>query len=261
MVMKQAKPRFGPGKLVIQPIISATGDAIADVQSYHVDLTAFDLNIDFDQKDWKGSGTFSREIAVSGGKVAGSAEGLFSREMLRDIIGWSGETGKAIVLYETKAGDGIAVSGGSLTIDIADHLPDGAEFVTDLGVRNVAGDSLVRDQTSPSSGAYSVNDTTGVYTLGAAGTYFVSCLYKITKTGAVTVDMSDFEAGAAPKCRLIYYTSYMGGHDTVRLECVVFPKIAELAAKQGDFSVKKLDFSATLDEATKTTIGWINSVR
>jgi hypothetical protein len=260
-MIKKAKPRFGPGTLFVQPIIDSNGNAIVNVQSYRVDLTSFDLNIDLDQKDWKGSGTFSQEIAVSSGKVSGSAEGLFSREMLRDIMGWSGETGQAVVVYDTPAGDGISVTSGALTIDMSDHIPSGAEFLTDLGVRDVAGDFLERDQTSPGAGKYACNEANGVYTLGAAGSYYVSCLYKIAKAGAVTVDMTDFEAGLSPKCRLIYHSKYMTGKDVVRLECVVFPKIAELAAKQGDFSTKKLEFSATLDEATKSTIGWINSER
>jgi hypothetical protein len=125
---------------------------------------------------------------------------------------------------------------------------NGATFDADLGVTyNATGLPLQRVASAPTTGQYTVNTTTGVYTFAAADTGLTVLLTytnTITMATSQSLTIANKQIGVTPTFQLDFYTSLNQPTAlpfAVRLFACVGGKLA-LATKLEDFLMPEIDF-------------------
>ena len=124
-----------------------------------------------------------------------------------------------------------------------------ANFDTDLGVRFATSNlPLVKVASGPTTGQYSVNSATGIYTFAAADTtktLLINYAYKLPSTGQ-TLAITQQLLGASPVFQLDYYTIRNTKPLVLRFPQCQANKIT-LAAKLEDFIMPELDIEMFAD--------------
>jgi hypothetical protein len=134
---------------------------------------------------------------------------------------------------------------------------NGATFKTDLGVYSpTQGRFLTRVASSPATGQYAVNTTTGAYTFAAAdtgGTVKLYYTYGSTSTGA-TITGTNPPMGASVIFGLQLVNQYRGKSLSLSFPAVQASKLA-LPMKLDDFTLPSLDMQAQ-DDGTGNVFNW-----
>ena len=202
------------------------------------------LDISFAEKELRGQLQLPVDIARGAGKISGKAKsGQFSSALYKAVL--SGATGPAagskIGIHEESG----TIPGTPYTITVA----QGATFYEDLGVMNsVTGLYMSRVASAPTTGQYSVNTTTGVYTFAAADTTVtvkISYSYTSTTVG-FTTSFTNQLMGTGTTFTLTVYSTYKTLSSGFRLWSVSMPKLS-MALKNEDYTMHDLDFSAAAD--------------
>lgn len=117
-----------------------------------------------------------------------------------------------------------------------------ANFDKDLGVINpLTGLPYKRVASAPTTGQYSVNEATGIYTFAAADTTLnVNISYSYKTTGGQTLPITQTLLGSSPIFQLDYYTSRNNKPFLARFNQCQASKLA-MATKLEDFVMPELD--------------------
>lgn len=201
------------------------------------------VDFSFSNKGLPGQYQFPVTVARGSGKISCKAK-------------WGRLQGRAlnsIFFGGTKAAGSVAVaqqeSGTIPSTPYQITVANGATFADDLGVRDSA--TLIpytRVASAPTTGQYSVNTATGVYTFASADTTkTVKIDYSYTVAGSgEKISIANQLIGAAPNFKSVFTQIYSGQRQTLVLNACVASKLAG-ASKTEDFFVPELDFEAMAD--------------
>ena len=238
---------FGAGDVYATQIQDASGNAITNASPIRI-AGLQEMSIDFqgDLKEYYGQSRYALYVAQGKVKTTGKMKGAFidavSLNTLFFGLGTTSGTMKAVNVDNT----GTVVPSTPFTI--TPTVPNGGTFVEDLGVRNASGQIMTKVASAPTTGQYSV--AAGVYTFAAADVgvkMFTSFSYTYTDVGAKRISLQNLAMGATPILKLHYMTQYQGKRALVVLESVISQKLGLFSAKNDDFSVPELEFTAQAD--------------
>lgn len=230
---------FGAGNLILIPLASATSTPV----QFNA-LQDFSVDFKFDKKTLHGQSQFP--LAVARGK--GSIEGKFKDASVNGGVFNSvffGDTGAVGQLLMAAKEAGTVPASTSYIVTVANS----ATFDTDGGVLHAAtGLPFTKVASAPASGEYSV--AAGVYTFAAAdanAAVLISYVYT-SATGGTKTAITNKLMGAAPKFKVLYSTLFDGKAVTIQLNSCQSDDM-KLAAKNDDFTIPELSFSAFADAA------------
>lgn len=206
-----------------------------------------DLQLDFsgDIKELFGQNQFALDVARGKVKITGKAKLAQISAPLMNALFFGGtiNTGQTLTLYQ-EAGT-IPATPFQVTVAQA------ATYTTDLGVFDLlTGNPLTRVASGPTTGQYSVNLATGVYTFAAADTLKgVLIDYAYTATSGWTMASGNPLMGNTPRFSATFAQHYGGNQMTITMPTCVTSKFT-LPTKLDDYVMEELDFQAFLGTAT-----------
>jgi hypothetical protein len=214
-----------------------------------------DVQIDWDwqTKELWGQYQFPVDIARGQGKITGKAK--FARifgSIYGDLFfGQTPATGQ-LTVSENEAATVPATTPYTVTVANA------ASYVDDLGVFYAtgasAGNRFTRVTTPAAAGQYSVNLSTGIYTLAAAdagAALLISYLYTVSSSGKKLVLTNQF-MGYTPSFKATFYTTKTTQGTPAGMALVLNACTAtklSLPTKTDDYEIQEFDFSAFADAA------------
>ena len=206
-------------------------------------LTDVSIDLSYTMKSLIGNQQFAVDIARGEGKITGKAtfktiNSLLLAQLLSGATTTAGNVG------------GVFMEGPASPTTNTITAVHGATFKTDLGVwDNTAQKWLTWVASGPTTGQYSVNATTGVYTFAAADSthqFSLNYSYTVASTGT-TVSLQNQLMGTNTYFQLGLFENYsnspVGGQSGIMLPNVVFSKMA-LGFKNNDFTNDQVDFEA-----------------
>ena len=139
-------------------------------------------------------------------------------------------------------------------------VANGTGFYLDLGVTDLlTGNPMKQVASAPTTGQYSVNQSTGVYTFAAADTgksVLISYLYTATTVNSGTLNITNQLMGQTPKFQLVASQLYNGHYFTLVLYSCVADKLS-MPLKQDDHTIPEIGYSAHANSANQ--IGFIST--
>lgn len=133
-----------------------------------------------------------------------------------------------------------SAGGNTITITPANS----GTFKGDLGVTDVFAVPLKRVASAPTTGQYSVDETTGIYTFAVADagkTVFINYRYEASVAGAQSGTVMNLDMGHAPNFALNLMQSYKGKILYFRFHRCVSNKLG-FATKQDDYTIPDFEF-------------------
>lgn len=208
-----------------------------------------DIDLSFAVKEL--TGQFQAPVALARGamKITGKAKAaLISSPAFNSIFfGQTVATGTVLTQYRelgTPASNIITVA-------------NAANFVADFGVYNAnTGVRQGRVSSAPTSGAYSVNEATGVYTFpsGTVTPMLISYQYNASASGQ-NVAIANQLMGSQPTFTMLLSESYNGKILNLQLNAVICPKLV-MNFKNEDFMIPEFDFQASADSSGNIGTIW-----
>lgn len=211
-----------------------------------------DVTIDVkgDTKTLYGQGQFP--IATARGKIDISIKGklaAFDMKMWNQIY-FSQTVATGVDLVADQEPGTIPSPSGPYTIQVTNHTnflnPDG-----DQGVQYASnGQQLDRVASGPTTGQYSVAESTGTYTFAAADTglgVLISYLYTSSARG-VNIAVNQQNMGFAPEVELFLYSLFRGKYLALRLYDVTLGQVS-FPTKLEDFWMSDFDGKAFANAA------------
>lgn len=241
---------FNTGVMIATPVAGNEGSNPTPLALGILQEGAFDVS--WEVKTLYGQNQFPVDVAKGKGKVSGTAK-------------FASVTGKTI--SDLFFGQGVSSPGQSPVYLEADTIPGtpyqvtvthASAFVFDLGVIYTAtGVALTKVASSPTTGQYSVNTATGVYTFAAADTTLgvsISYVYTLSgSTGFRTVIANEL-MGFGPVFEMDFFISYAGSNaggtqtTLVRAYNCIMTKWG-LPSKQGDYTIQDVAFECFANSA------------
>lgn len=241
---------FGSGKLIAVPTNLADGTAIANPTPVILGtMQDVSLDLSVEMKTLYGSKRYP--IAVGQGKGKTEIKAKYA-EIDGGILG-SLFFGKASTAGITAAvfdsAGTIPATPGPYTLTVTP--PSSGTFVADLGVMLTAtGTQMTRVASSPATGEYAVNTSTGVYTFASADqgkAVAISYEYSAASGGKIWT-MTNETMGYTPSFSLILQNGYDGKNLVCKLNRCVSGKLS-LPLKSDDFAVYDFEAEAFADAA------------
>jgi hypothetical protein len=244
---------FGSGALWAERT-DVTGSGIGPVQVGVLQDCA--INYDATLKELRGQLLFPDDVAIGERKITVTAKhGRIFGALFSDVVfGTTAATG-AITVAQGESASVPATSTYTYTTSNA------ATFVLDLGVFMVtpggsstllAGQKFTRVTTPTTSGQYSVNQSTGIYTFAAAdASAAVKVNYAYSLTTGLKSTITNGLQGVTPTFKATFYTARSGLNNnalTWTLNACVCNKLT-LPARMGDYNIPNLDFEAFADSS------------
>lgn len=244
---------FGNGPAFITPLTDAFGNAIASptpIKFAVLQDVSFDLS--WDVKELRGRFQFPVDLARGDGKISGKAKfaHIYGRAVDSILIG-QGITSGRTAIYDDTTGAVIP----STPYQITPTVPSSGTFAADLGVRDSNGVPFKRVASSPATGEYSVNVSTGVYTFAAADaaqTVYIS--FRYTLSGGKTFTVANQVGGDLPTFALEFYGSKNGKGTYFRMPYFTSNKLT-VDLKSGDYTVPEFDMMGAADASGNVLIG------
>lgn len=244
-----AQYAFGSGNWYVTQLQDADGNAISNPTPYPL-MTLQEGSIDFsgDIKELYGQNQFA--VAVARGKVKVGVKVKPARIMaaLWNSLFFGQTLNSGLIAnYTDTAGAAIPATPFQITIT----PPSSGTYAADLGVIDWNGSPMKRVASSPATGQYSVNVTTGVYTFAAADTaktVYINFQYSATVTNAQKMDVMNKPMGYMPTFKSDLTVSYLGKLTTFSLPMCVCNKMS-IGFKNEDFAVPEFD-AAVFDNGT-----------
>ena len=135
------------------------------------------------------------------------------------------------------------------------QIKTGQTFDTNLGALLVATDgsvaTMTRVSTVPTTGQYSLDETSGIYTFAVADIgklVLITYLYLVTAGPGVIVPIENKLMGDVPKFRAILTGKFEGKAALMDLYNCISDKL-NLATKKGDYANPEMDFAAISNPA------------
>jgi hypothetical protein len=236
---------FATGDLFFSTVAGLTPLKIGALQDVSVDFSS-------DIKQLFGQNQFPLDVARGKTKIEGKAASgnVDVNSFNQFFFGLTAATG------ETKRAINEADSIPAMPFQIV--VAEAATFVQDLGVYFAeTGVQLTQVAAAPTTGQYSVDDTTGTYTFAAADTLLdVLINYLYTDTTGSTVELTNQLMGTTPKFRLILSQIYDSKTFTLVLYSCVAEKLS-LPLKQDDYLIADFSFQAQANAAG--SLGYITT--
>lgn len=245
-----AQYSFGSGILHAKPLTDSNGLAIATPTPLEFGvLQDVSVDISFDIKELYGRQQFAVDMARGKGKITSKAKAARINGGLMNslMFGQTVTTGTAKAVSATVAPQTIpANSPYTLTIT----PPNTGVYISDLGVTDIYGTAYARVASTPSTGQYSVDESTGVYTFAAADaskTVFINYRYSATIAGSKSSTVINKNMGDAPTFEITLFTQYKGKFLSLHLYNCMSSKLG-LATKQDDYLIPEFEFSSFADD-------------
>lgn len=247
---------FGSGKLIAVPTNLADGTAIANptpvilgtMQDVSLDLSV-EMKTLYGSKRYPiavGQGKGKTEIKAKYAEIDGGILGSL-------FFGKASTAGIKAAVFDS-AGT-IPATPGPYTLTVTP--PSSGTFVADLGVMLTAtGTQMTRVASSPATGEYAVNTSTGVYTFASADqgkAVAISYEYSAASGGKIWT-MTNETMGYTPSFSLILQNGYDGKNLVCKLNRCVSGKLS-LPLKSDDFAV--YDFEAEAFANAAGELGYI----
>lgn len=239
--------QFGSGVLYGTQLQDATGAAIANPTPVVIGaLQDISVDIAFDTKMLYGQNQFPISVGRGKGKISGKAKlGDIDTATYNNLFFGQVATAGLIGVVNEVTGALIPTTPFQITIT----PPSSGVFSQDLGVLNASGVPMTRVAAGPTTGQYSVNTGTGVYTFAAADVglrVFISFQYTATVTGAQKVAAVNQLMGYAPTFRVDLNEIFNGKQFTLTLFSCLASKLTH-ATKLDDYMIAEMDFDAFAD--------------
>lgn len=139
-------------------------------------------------------------------------------------------------------------------------VANAADFFMDLGVNFVTdGAPLKQVPSGPTTGQYSVNSATGVYTFAAADTtkaVLINYIYDATTVGSGSLTIGNNLMGSTPKFQLVASQIYNGKQFLLMLYSCTADKLS-LPLKQDDYTISEIGYQAQANDANQ--IGFLST--
>lgn len=241
---------FGSGKLIAVPTNLADGTAIANPTPVILGtMQDVSLDLSVEMKTLYGSKRYP--IAVGQGKGKTEIKAKYA-EIDGGILGslFFGKASTAGIKAPVFDSPGtIPATPGPYTLTVTP--PSSGTFVADLGVMLTAtGTQMTRVASSPATGEYAVNTSTGVYTFASADqgkAVAISYEYSAASGGNIWT-MTNETMGYTPSFSLILQNGYDGKNLVCKLNRCVSGKLS-LPLKSDDFAVYDFEAEAFADAA------------
>ena len=240
---------FGAGTLIGVPTNDSTGTAITNPTPVRVaQLQDISIDMSVELKTLYGSGRYPLAVGQGKGKIEIKAK---QADFDASVLG-------SLFLGKTAAGTISAVVLDAVStipttpFQVTISPPSSGTFVADLGVTNAStGATLTRVASGPTTGQYSVNTGTGVYTFASADTgnsVKISYEYTATSAAAKKFALTNDTMGATPAFSAYFSNSYDGKTLAVKFNRMVSAKLA-LPLKNDDFAIYDFEAEAFADSA------------
>jgi hypothetical protein len=246
---------FGAGVLWGTPLLNPDGTVPTNPTPTKFGiLQEVSLNVEFQTKELYGGQQFPAAIGRGQGKITASAKSaqIIGAQWAQLFFGKAYAGGMSMADYNDNTGQAIPAGPSTITIT----PPGSGVFQADLGVVGADGNPLTKVASAPTTGQYSVNVATGVYTFATADagqTVFINYQYSLTAVNApkagnfiVTSDLMGYSPMFAVDLMLTYY----GKQLTMHLYQVTSSKLA-LPAKMDDFLIPQFDMQAFADSQNR----------
>lgn len=239
---------FGSGMMFATPLTDVNGTAISNPTPVKLAiLQDVSLDLSFDAKELHGERQIALDVGRGKGKIMTKAKAarIFSRAFSALFTGQPITTGLTAIFNDTT---GAAIPATPFTI--TPTVPNSGTFAADLGVINASGLPMQRVVSGPTTGQYSVNASTGIYTFAAADTgltVYINYRYTVTASGT-TQTLTNPLTGALPTFRTDMQLLKGSKLFYVGLNNCYSTKLA-LASKQDDFAIPEFDIGC-LDDGT-----------
>ena len=240
---------FGVGDVIAYPLFDANGSAVALPTPVRLAaVQEFSFEFSGDLKEFYGKGRYALDVAQGKVKASGKLKGaILDGRSLDTLFFGSGLNlpGAMVELYADTTGVPFPANTPYTHKPVP---PSGGTYLEDAGVM-VDGVTFVRVASSPAKGQYALS-VDGTYTFAAADagkTAYISYRYSYVSASAKRIAFNNLPMGATPRFRLVYCTKYKGKSMYMDLFSVVAPKLNLFGAKNEDYSVPELDFSAQTD--------------
>lgn len=225
---------FGPGSLYVtrNDIANQTPINIGYIQEFTYDEAG-------ETKELYGENQYP--LVIARGTI--KATGKMKAAMVSGIALAAVFSGQALVAGQLTMARGEAHTIPATPFQVTIAPPNSGVFDTDLGVIfAVTGLPLALVASGPTTGQYSVNPGTGVYTFAAADTLLgVKITYAYTQTGGEHQIIANTPIGTTPSFQIDYTSSLYNKPYYVRFYNCVSTKLAR-SHKLTDFMMPEIDF-------------------
>lgn len=239
----QQQANFGVGYLyaVNAALANPTPVQFATLQDVQPDAS-------FEVKELYGQYTFPELIARGKGKLGLKAKtGRMYSQILNQLVLPGSTTAAGITSLSANETAAIPTTPFQITV------LNGATFATDLGVVYASGANAGKQLTrvagpTPTTGQYTVNTATGVYTFAAADTTIsvaISYAYTVPATG-VTNSYTNQLLGSGSTVQLVVGNFYNGNFFGFKFYAALCDKLA-FPMKNDDFTLNDLEFKCFSD--------------
>jgi len=213
-------------------------------------LQEVDITVDRTLKELIGNYSFASDVAPAQMKITGSAKfAQITASALNDMMfgmSLSSTSGFAMAIGENKT-----IPGTPYQVTVS----NAANFKEDLGVFYAAtGVQLARVASTPATGQYAVNESTGVYTFASGDTTLgVNIYYSYNVTTMKQISMTNPLMGVGPTFEIYLYNTYTDNSGTLntfgmKLNACRSSKL-QLPLKNQDYTIESFDFTAYADAA------------
>lgn len=249
---------FGAGNMYVTQLQDALGAAIANPTPFPL-LTLQEGSFDFsgDLKELFGQNQFA--VAVARGKMKATCK-VKSARVIAGV--WNaiffGQTLSSGLIANYTDSTGAAVPTTPFIITVTP--PSSGTYAANMGVLDWNGNPMTRVASSPATGQYSVNVSTGAYTFASADaglTVYINYQYTATVTGAKKMTVQNLPMGYVPQFKTDLTVAYQGKIVTFSCPLCIANKMT-LPLKNEDFSVPEFDF-ALMDNGAGQILTWSTS--
>lgn len=228
---------FGAGNLVgVRTDISNATPAVFGVLQ--------DIEVDFDASPVELYGQYQFPVAVGRGKVKVTCKAKAAKinSALYNYLFFGNSSATTGGILQIMAESQNVPGSSPYTVQVTNH----STFAADLGVFYTAtGIQLTPVASSPSTGQYTINTSTGTYTFASGdASAAVSINYTYTtNTGAVETAINNQLMGAAPVFQANLANTYTGFVTNLQLTQCLATKLT-FPFKNTDFTINDFEFSA-----------------
>lgn len=243
---------FGAGTIWGTPVADANGNAIANPTPVQFGvLQEVTLDVEFTNKELYGSLQFPVAIGRGQGKITGNAKTAQINGLIYANLFFGNGAPNAGILGVYRDTTGAAIP--ATPYQITPTPPSSGVFATDLGVVDSNGNPMTAVATSPATGQYAVNASTGVYTFAAADTgkqVFINYRYTATSTTAMKQTVTSQLMGYTPTFAIDFSMQYKGQQLNFHLYAAASNKLS-LTTKLEDFLIPEFSFNAFADSQNR----------
>ena len=249
---------FGSGKVFVTPIQDVYGQPITNGTPVEVGvLQSVSVDISFDLKSLHGRGQFAVDAARGKGSAKCKASfGRINGALLNSIFfGGIVAEGGIETIAQTINGEIIPTAG-----TITPVVPNTGTFKKDLGVTDSKAVPLKRVTGAPTTGQYSVDEATGIYTFAvddANKTVFISFKYSATVAGAKSGIVNNLDMGYTPEFSVNLQRDYKGKFMGLEFYRCVSNKLG-FSSKQDDYDLPEFEFEPQADDLNRV-LKWTTS--